>query len=267
MKRKLRYIAHRVFDDDRPIEPFPVSDNLPCDGVELDVRSDESGAPVIWHGPVFRLRRKNRQIPKALTDAVDFLTTYASSLEVIMIDVKSAAAAEAVGRVLQKLQCGFEFVFTCWHWDDARILRLHMPKAQILFCMAPIFAPRAPSGRKRDLYLSNSFPFISTRSRFSPNPDKANRHNINVKLITRRRPSLLLPPEVNGICAHRIFWSDRLVDYVEERELRAAVYGLPNRRTGRLADIGNFADYAIIRSPRMGQHTTPNNSLGKAYGT
>ncbi|MEM1345445.1 MAG: hypothetical protein AAGI34_12815, partial [Pseudomonadota bacterium] len=53
----MQIIAHRVFPDTNPIEPLATDAALPLAGVELDIRVDDAGNPVVYHAPLFLLRR------------------------------------------------------------------------------------------------------------------------------------------------------------------------------------------------------------------
>jgi hypothetical protein len=113
--------------------------------------------------------------------------------------------------------------------------------------VAPIFSSLAPKWRLNDLYVSNSFPFISRSSRFQPDDEKANGHHINVKLISSRTLEASLPDEIDGVCVHRIFRSAALMEFILARGLKLAFYGLPSRAHPRTQALADCADYAIIR--------------------
>jgi hypothetical protein len=247
-KRSLRLIAHRVFGDRAPIRPFGMIGKAPFHGVELDVRCDGTAEAWIDHAPLFMMRaRRNRQVPKSFRAAMHFLAVHVPSLEMVLLDIKSVAAAEWVGAYIAQTPPRFEVVFACWHAEEAAVLRRHLPQAVILYCLAPIFAHKAPRGRFRDLYLSNSYPFLSTARRFAPQHDKPNCHNINIKLMARGELAMTLPPEVDGLCVHRLFCSPELAAFTKARNLRLAVYGLCGRSEDKLRDIAPYIDYAIIR--------------------
>ena len=264
MNRPIRLIAHRVFADEAPLAPIRLVGGAPCHGVELDIRCAPDGEPWVYHAPVFQLRTERRKrIPKPLPEAIRFMADHMPWVEVVLLDVKSVEAAAAVSRHLAYNPPPFDVVFTCWHPDEAAILRQRLPDAKVMFCIAPIFARRAPR-RLRDLYLYNSYPFVSSRRRFAPKHGKENRHNINVKLICSRRLSAALPREIDGLCVHRIFCSDDLAAFADARGLGLAVYGLDLRREDRLREVGGIADYAIIRGAAQARQSAPMHSLDTA---
>ncbi len=264
MSRPLRLIAHRVFADEAPLAPIRLVGGAPCSGVELDIRCAADGEPWVYHAPVFQIRTERRKrVPKPFGAAMRFLAEHTPWVEVVLLDVKSMEAAAAVSRHLAYNPPPFEVVFTCWHPDEAAVLRLRLPEARILFCVAPIFARRAPR-RLRDLYVYNSYPFVSSRRRFAPKLGKENRHNINVKLICSRRLAAALPRQIDGLCVHRIFCSDDLPAFAEQRGLELAVYGLDIKREARLREVGAFADYAIIRGAAQAPRSKPMHSLDRA---
>lgn len=255
----MKVIAHRVFPDAEPIEPFGASDTIRMDGVELDVRVDEAGAAMIDHAPLFRLpRRRLARVPKSLSAAVSFLAEETPDLDVLMLDIKSTRAAEAVARQLPELAPPFRLVFTCWHVEPMKVLRETFDDAEVHYCLVPIFADRLPRTRHRDLFLYNSFPFIYSRRRFSPADDKANAHAVNVRLLKPER--LKLPAGVDGICVHRLFCRPELVRTVRARGLKLSVYGLKagKKKLERLAPV---IDYAIVRGLVRDQSDTTSNSL------
>ena len=122
--------------------------------------------------------------------------------------------------------------------------------ARIFFCIAPIVARRAPRGRLENLYLSNSFPFFWAAERFDPDPDKSNRHNINVRLISSRRGDAALPDGVDGVCVHRLFWRPTLAALVAAQGLEVAVYGLASRAQAAAQAARGPVAYAIIGERR-----------------
>lgn len=244
----MQLIAHRVFADNRPIELPHFDGPVTPHGVELDIRADAEGRPQVYHAPVFNVRRSRRvRIPKSLQAAEHFLKLEVPDLQCLMLDIKSAAAAEAVGRYVAENGAALPIVFNCWHEDDVAILRRHVPNALIYYVIVPIVSRRVPRGRLRDLFVCNSYPFVTTRQSFTPRHDKANQHNVNVKLLSRRRSlQMTLPPGISGICVHKLFFSDSLARLAEDRDLGVAVYGLSQRNTQRLRRLEGKADYAII---------------------
>ena len=258
---RMQLIAHRVFADNRPFEPLSLHGGYHLSGVEMDVRSDERGKAFIDHAPVFQLRASRRRtIPKSLQGAVHYLANAYPDLDVLMLDVKSEAAAEAAGRYIAETPPPFRLVFNCWHGKDVAALRRYVPDAVVYFCIVPILARRIPKGRFRDLYVCNSFPFVSSRHRFEPKQGKTNRHNVNVKLLTKRRLNMYLPKGINGLCVHSMFCSDELADYAAEKGLGLSVYGLGASDRRRLDRISSFADYAIIGSRRAGRDRRTRNN-------
>lgn len=261
----MRVIAHRVFADNRPIELPRFGGALPPDGVELDIRVDADGRPQVYHGPVFKFRSARRvQIPKSLQAAAHFLTTEVPGLECLMLDIKSAAAADAVGQFIAKHPQELSLVFNCWHEDDVAILRSYLPDATIYYCIVPIFSRRVPKGRLRDLFVCNSYPFVTSRRSFMPRHGKDNQHNVNVKLIPARRLSMHLPRDIDGICLHKLFFSDEIAEFAAGRGLGLSVYGLSHKNKRRLSRIADAADYAIIGLPRPRRFRLPSNNRDKA---
>lgn len=255
----MQVIAHRVFPDADPIEPFGTSGALQLDGVELDVRVDAAGAAVIDHAPLLLLRRRRlAQAPKSLAATVSFLAEEMPELELLLLDVKSARAAEAVARQLPTLAPPFRLVFACWHAATAKVLREAFPESEVHYCLVPIFADRVPRTTRRDLYLCNSFPFIHSRRRFSPADDKANAHAVNVRLM--KPETLKLLGGVDGICVHGLFCTPELINTARARDLRLSVYGLKAGRR-RLAKLAPLIDYGIVRGLLRDQSGTTSNSL------
>lgn len=244
----MQLIAHRIFADNRPIELPQFDGPVAPHGVELDIRADDDGNPLVSHAPVFRMRRWRKvQIPKSLKAAEHFLTNEVPELKCLMLDIKSSAAAEAVGRYVAQNGMALPMVFNCWHEDDVEILRRHVPDAVIYYVIVPIMSRRVPRGRFRDLFICNSYPFVSSRRAFTPRHDKANQHKVNVKLLSRKRSlHMALPRGITGICVHKLFFSDDLAEMAEGRELGVAVYGLSQRNTRQLRDLETKADYAIV---------------------
>ncbi|MEL6204175.1 MAG: hypothetical protein AAFR47_02520 [Pseudomonadota bacterium] len=254
----MQVIAHRIFRDTEPIEPFGIDGTLKLNGVELDVRVGEHGLAMIDHAPLFMLRRRRlAQIPKSLRAAVGFLSREAPELDVLMLDIKSTGAAEAVARQLPEIAPPFRLVFNCWHAAPLKVLREAFRCAELHYCLAPIFTDRVPRTRYRDLYLYNAFPFIYSRRRFNPAEDKVNAHAVNVRLM--KPETLKLPAGVNGICVHRVFCTPELMKAAGNRRLKLSVYGLKagSRRIERLEP---FINYAIVQGLVRERSDMPNSS-------
>ena len=244
----MKFIAHRVFKDGETFDGFDAHRLAGYHGVELDIREDGRGGVCINHAPVFLRRRGPADLSgRALCDAVALFAENCPSLELLFLDVKTLAAAEILADKVAKAEIPFTTVFNCWHADEVRAIRERLPHATVFFCVAPIFASRAPKGRLNDLYVSNSFPFISRSSRFMPDEEKGNGHHINVKLISSRTLEASLPEAIDGVCVHRIFRSAALMEFIAARGLKAAFYGLPSRSHPRTQALDGCADYAIIR--------------------
>lgn len=259
----MHLIGHRAFDDEKPIQPFQVDGAGRLSGVELDIRCNSEGALVIDHAPVFMLRsRRLKHIPKSIQAGLFFLANEFPGLNRLMLDVKSTRAAAALGAYLADHPQPFALVFNCWHGDDVAAIRTHLPEAEIYYCLAPIFSRRVPQGRFNDLYLSNSFPFFSSRRRFKPALGKPNRHNLNVKLISSKKLEAHLPDDIDGICVHRLFCGAELQAFAGLRKLGVAVYGIAGFDAKQLAKVAPFADYAIIRSGKQGRRRRSRNSHG-----
>ncbi|MBY8977468.1 hypothetical protein KHP62_16770 [Rhodobacteraceae bacterium NNCM2] len=261
----MRLIGHRVFKDDEPIRPFQTDGTLRLDGVELDIRCDSAGMVSVYHAPFFQLRSKRlAHIPKSLRAALHFLSEKIEGLSVVMLDVKSTKAADALGRYLTGVTLPFELVFNCWHGDDVAALRRHLPRAEIFYCLAPIFARRIPKGRFSDLYVCNSFPFLSSTSRFKPKHAKTNRHNLNVQLISSREFEAHLPRGIDGVCVHRMFCKPELIELAGRRDLGIAVYGISASKAKRLQRVSAFADYAIVSDRKQPRPETTTSNLDRA---
>jgi hypothetical protein len=244
----MRFIAHRVFKDGETFDGFDARRLHGYHGVELDIREDGRGDVCINHAPLFLRRRGSAAVSgRALCDAIAVFAECLSTLEVLFLDVKSRSAAEILARKVARSEIPFETVFNCWHPDDVQAVRDVLPEATIFFCVAPIFTERTPRGRLSDLYISNSFPFVTRSSRFQPDDDKDNRHNINVKLISCRTLEADLPEAIDGVCVHRIFRSPALMAFIAQRGLKAAFYGLPSRGHPRTRALAPHADFAIVR--------------------
>lgn len=258
----MQIIAHRIFRDTDPIEPLAFDGRLQLSGVELDIRASADGEPMVDHAPIFLLRRRRlAQIPKSLRAAIHFLAREFPELDLLMLDIKSMRAAEAVVRLLPDLALPFRLIFNCWHRTEVRILRAAFPAAEIHFCLAPIVSNRLSRTRFRDLYLCNAFPFIHAHRRFTPLGDKVNAHSVNIRMIAPDR--LPLPGGVDGICVHRLFCTPELIGTVRRSDLRLSVFGLRAGRR-RLAHLAPLIDYAIVGSLGRGRPDTPSNSLRSA---
>ncbi|MEM6422829.1 MAG: hypothetical protein AAF698_09590, partial [Pseudomonadota bacterium] len=228
------------------------------DGVELDIRVDAAGNAMIDHAPLFLLRRRRlAQVPKSLRAAVFFLASEAPELDVLMLDIKSERAAEAVARQLPELAPPFRLVFNCWHAGPLKVLREAFRNAELHYCLVPIFADRLPRTRYRDLFLCNAFPFVHARRRFHPAEEKANAHAVNVRLL--KPEALKLLDGVDGICVHRLFCTTELLNTAQARGLKLSVYGLRAGRR-RLARLAPVIDYAIVRGLVRDLSDTPSNS-------
>jgi len=245
----MRFIAHRVFEDRRPVTRLDLLNLTDFHGVELDVRHDGHGTALVEHSPLFRARRaERRRVLKPLGPTLDYLAAQAGALDVVLLDVKSETSADLTARHVAGSDLPFEPLFNCWHATEVQAIRRVLPRARILFTVAPILARKVPRGRYRDLYLSNSFPFVRSSARYAPRAGKTNCHNINVKLISTRRLTAVLPRGIDGLCLHRYFWNEEFADYAEARGLCTAVYGLPSRTHRKMAKIAGRADYAIVRA-------------------
>ena len=249
MAGAMRFIAHRVFEDRHPVSWLERLDLTAFHGVELDVRDDGAGQATVEHSPLFRVRHaRRRRVLKPLDSALGYLTDHAPHLDLMLLDIKCEAAAELAATHVAASRLPFEVMFNCWHAAEVRAIRETLPGARILFTVAPILTRKVPRGRYRDLYLSNSFPFLRSSLRYAPRAEKANRHNINVKLISTAQLTAILPRRIDGVCLHRFFWSEEFADFTARRGLCTAVYGLPSRTHRKLGRIAGHADYAIVRA-------------------
>ncbi|TVQ52857.1 MAG: hypothetical protein EA355_14355 [Rhodobacteraceae bacterium] len=246
----MQLIAHRVFDDHDELGHFCPSRIEGCRGAELDVRDDATGEAVVLHTPVFRRASgRNPSVRKPLADAIDLLAQVGGGLETLFLDIKSARAGALAARLLRAMRPRFDVSFTCWRPEDADAVRSELPAARILYVVAPIVVRRAPA-RLSDLWLCNSFPFLLSSKRFTPREEKANRHNINVRMASTERLAETLPAGVDGLCVHRLFASERLFDFAESRDLSVAVYGLRARSGPKVAALEDVVDYAIVKAAK-----------------
>ena len=254
----MQLIAHRLYDDAAELRQIDRGRLDGVQGVELDLRCDPSGETVIHHSPVFRARSGAPRHPrKPLRDAIGFLGEVAPHLQTLLLDVKTLEAAGCAASSIARERPRFDVAFACWRAEEVRAIRKELPGAMILFCLAPIFLRRTPRGRLRDLYICNSFPFIASARAFEPKLDKPNRHNINVKLICKERLAARLPRGVDGLCVHRLFHREELIDFAAARGLRTAVYGLPASDHPRTHALRGVADFAIVKGPRSGDRSAP----------
>jgi glycerophosphoryl diester phosphodiesterase len=262
----MRLIAHRVFRDGEKLERFDARRFTGFDGVEMDLRVDPCGSLVVRHAPVFAVGHRLRRLRGArLDDALALIGREPQAPRLLLLDVKCVTAARAAADLLAQQPTDREVVFACWHAEEAAEIRARLPHARILFCAAPIVARRAPAGALEDLYLANSFPFLWPSDRFSPRLGKANRHNINVRLISRRRGGRIAPEGVDGLCVHRLFWGPRLADLAREQGVEIAVYGLNSRAQAQAAAAYGPLAYAIIgEGRRAGRRAERSQSLHAA---
>lgn len=246
----MRLIAHRVFRDEDRLERFDGSRIAGFDGVELDLRLDPCGALAVRHSPVFAAGRTlHRLRGNRFDDVMRLLEREPEGPGVLLLDVKCVTAAEAAADRIAAGDAGREVVFACWHAAEVDAIRTRVPDATILFCIAPIVARRAPQA-VRDLYVTNSFPFLWSAQRFAPRLAKTNRHNINVKVIARDGGAIDLPDGVDGICLHRLFWRPTVAGLLARAGLKAAVYGLGSRAQAQAAAALGPVSYAIIGEGR-----------------
>ncbi len=244
----MQFIAHRVFRDGEPAEALDPALIFGFDGLELDLRLDARGRLVVDHAPVFRgLRRRSSS--DSLEAALDVIAALSRAPRRLLLDVKCVTAAVAAARLVAARGMERDVLFACWHAAEVDAIRDALPSAKILYCIAPIVAARAPQGRLQSLYLTNVFPYFWSAANFTPRLDKPNRHNINVKLISRSRGITTLPPRIDGVCVHRVFWTPSLAAIAASQGLSVAVYGLRSRIVAqRLAAERGAFDYAIIGS-------------------
>lgn len=245
----MQIIAHRLYRDDQTLEQIDERRIASSQGVELDLRHDANGDVVIQHAPVFRTPIGSRFAPrKPLDAAIGLLSEVGAELQTLLLDVKTEEAAGLAAARIARLKPRFDVAFACWRAEEVAAIRESLPGALVLFCVAPIFLRRGPRGRLRDLYVSNSFPFIASSRSFRPHAEKPNRHNINVKLICSRRLAARLPRGVDGVCVHRVFHGPQLIDFAAARGLRTAVYGLKGAEHWRTRALEDIADFAIVKA-------------------
>lgn len=245
---EMQFIAHRVFSDEDALDGFCHTRIAGFQGAELDVRDDGAGEPVILHTPVFRHGR-SVYARKPLCAVIDRLAQAGGALETLFLDVKSALAGALAARHVRLSRPRFEVSFTCWRPEDVAAVRAELPAARVFYVVAPIMVRRAPA-RLSDLWLCNSFPFLMSSKRFAPREEKINRHNINVRMTSTERLAESLPRNVDGLCVHRLFASERLIDLAEARDLSLAVYGLRSRDHPKVEALEEAADYAIVKAAK-----------------
>ena len=261
----MRLIAHRVFRDGARLDDCDTQRFGGYDGVELDLRLNREGRLVVEHAPVFRARLRRASVcENDFEDALTLLASAPTPPRTLFLDVKCHAAASAAARRVAASQPCRDIVFTCWRADDVAAVRAILPGARIFFCIAPIVARRAPRGRLENLYLSNSFPFFWAAERFEPDPDKTNRHNINVRLIAPQRDGAPLPEGVNGVCVHRVFWRPTLAALVAAQGLEVAVYGLASRAQAEAQAALGPVSYVIIGARRDALRAAARRSLRRS---
>jgi glycerophosphoryl diester phosphodiesterase len=260
----MRLIAHRIFRDGDRLERLDARRLAGFEGVELDLRLGAGGDLVVRHSPVFAAGRSLKRVPgHRFADALGHLDRMAEKPRLLLLDVKCVTAARAAARLLADQPPPAEVVFNCWHVEEVAAIRDRLPTARILYCAAPIVARRAPAGRLEDMFLSNSFPFFWSARNFEPRLDKANRHNINIRLISRRRGGAMAPDGADGLTVHRLFWNRRVAEMAAEQGLEVAVYGL-NSRTQALAQAAHGAvAYAIVSGKRDARRAAEPRSLDK----
>jgi glycerophosphoryl diester phosphodiesterase len=243
----MRLIAHRVFRDGDRLERFDSRRLAGFEGVEIDLRLDASGELVVRHSPVFAAGRSLKRVPgHRFADALTHLSRMATAPRLLLLDVKCVTAAEAAARLIAGTPPAADVLFNCWHAEEFGAIRAHLPEARIFFCAAPIVARRAPAGRLEDIYLCNSFPFLWSGRNFTPDLDNVNRHNINIRVISRRRGGLIAPEGADGLTVHRLFWNGRVAALAAEQGLEVAVYGLNSRAQAWAEAAHGPIAYAII---------------------
>jgi glycerophosphoryl diester phosphodiesterase len=260
----MQFIAHRVLRDGEPAEALDPALVAGFDGLELDLRLDPRGRLIVDHAPVFAGLRR-RPASDSLEAALDVIGALRGVPRRLLLDVKCVTAATAAARLVEQRGMEREVIFACWHAAEVDAIRETLPGATILYCIAPIVASRAPKGRLQSLYVTNVFPFFWSAANFAPRLDKRNRHNINVKLVSRSRGITTLPPRIDGVCVHRVFWTPSLAAIAAAQGLSVAVYGLRSRAHAQrlAADRGAF-DYAIIGSRQGGARASARRSLRRS---
>lgn len=256
----MRLIAHRAFRDGARLDTIDVRRFEGFDGVELDLRLNREGRLVVEHSPIFRARSTARR-ENGLEDVLTLLASAPTPPRTLFLDVKCLPAAQAAARRVAAGPVAQDVAFTCWHADEATAVRTILPDARIFFCIAPIVARRAPGGRLGNLYLCNSFPFFWAAERFTPKPEKTNRHNINIRLIGANRAPAPLPPDIDGVCVHRVFWRPTLASMVAALGLEVAVYGLGSSKQALAQAAVGPVRYAIIGSQSAARRATATQSL------
>lgn len=257
----MKMIAHRAFEDGVPVERFDDRRIAGFDGLELDLRLSAEGRLVVHHAPLFGAARA-RRCGESLEAALDMIGALQGRPQLMLLDVKCVTAAGATARLVLDRGMERDVLFACWHADEVEAIRAVLPGARVLFCVAPIVAPRAPRGRLENLYLANSFPFFWSAANFTPRIGKSNRHNINVKLISRRRGVAALPRAIDGLCVHRLFWTPSLAAIIAAEGLVAAVYGLRSQAHAQaLATARGAFAYAIIGADAAARRATTTQSL------
>jgi glycerophosphoryl diester phosphodiesterase len=261
----MRFIAHRIFRDGDRLERIDARRLAGCEGVEIDLRLDASGALVVRHSPVFAAGRTLKRVPgHAFADALTHLSRMVVKPNLLLLDVKCVTAARAAAQLIAGQPPEAEVIFNCWHAEEIDAIRAVLPDARVFFCAAPIVARRAPAGRLEDMYLTNSFPFFWRTATFAPCYEKANRHNINVRLISRRRGGLVAPEGADGLTIHRLLWNRHVAELAADQGLEVAVYGLNSRTQARAEAAHGPFDYAIIGDKRAARREAKERILRRA---
>ena len=250
----VKLIAHRIFHDRRTLEEFDSTRVRNFDGVELDVRRHENGETYVYHSPVFdhRFRRK-RNPTNRFEEAVELLAELDNPPRLLFLDIKCPRSAEHVASFVRRRDLGFEVVFNCWQEPAIAAIRKLLPDAPIFVCIAPIFSKRLAKIMKEDFHVYNRYPFIRAADRFELDQARFNGHNINFKIFTQENADLIAPQGADGVCLHRVFFCEALIEFARRRKLKTAVYGIRSRTSKVLRAAGEHIDMAIISGEKRKQ--------------
>lgn len=250
----VKLIAHRIFPDRRALDEFDSSRVRDFDGVELDVRLHANGETYVYHSPIFDSRLRRRRNPtNRFERALELLAELENGPRLLFLDIKCPRSAEQVAGFIRGRNLGFELAFNCWQEPAIDAIRRLLPDAAIFFCIAPIFSKRLAKIMKEDFHVYNRYPFVKAAERFEPDLDRFNGHNINFKIFTEENADLIAPQGADGVCLHRVFFCESLVEFTERRKLKTAVYGIRSRGSRLLKSAGDHIDMAIISGEKRGR--------------
>lgn len=221
------------------------------DGAEIDIRLDAEGAIAVFHSPILTLaRRPARGAVKELGHVLAMLAENDASRRLLFLDVKTKAAAERVGELLERLEPQCDVAFICWHQDALAPLRDAQPEARLFLGVAPYRAARLTRRLPTDFYVFNRFPYVAKARRYRPAERQFNQHNINVRRFDLCDVAASVPRGVTGLCFHKVFFDPRLARAARRRGLEIALYGFTTRRDPKIDRLDRHIDFAIVDPER-----------------